>query len=127
MADERLEKQDIAAAVGARQHLGAEYDDVIAASLADRIEKEIDARVSAQLMRNGVGPGYQVPPQQDARRQHSRDGGTTGLGIVSVIMGIPITAIVAGDMHSITGIAVAWAGIALVNIAHAWGRQHRNG
>ena len=40
-----LTPQEIAAALAARRELGPEYEDPIAASLADRVEREIAARV----------------------------------------------------------------------------------
>ncbi len=113
-----LTPQEIAAALAARRELGPEYEDPIAASLADRVEREIAARV-------GVAhnpPAAQAPARQ--RDQNSAD--SRWIATASLIAGIPVTGIVAGTSHgNVFAIAVAWGGIALVNMAHALGRRHR--
>ncbi|MGH3415130.1 MAG: hypothetical protein ACRDVE_11355 [Actinocrinis sp.] len=125
MTAAELTPQEIAAALAARRELGPEYEDAIAASLAEKVEREIAARVSAaqlsamQMQVNAVQPNA---PRQ--RRQP--DGSTEGrwIGVASLIAGIPVTGIVAGTSHgSVGAIAVAWGGIALVNMAHAFGRR----
>ncbi len=45
------------------------------------------------------------------------------LGIVSLGTGIPLSAIAATEGSK--GLLVAWTGIAVVNIAHAWARRRR--
>ncbi len=44
------------------------------------------------------------------------------LAIISVVMGIPLTAI-AGNQGGLPGLLVVWIGIALVNAVYAWGRR----
>lgn len=113
-----LTPQEIAAALAARRELGPEYEDAIAASLADRVEREIAARVDAA--RN--------PPPPAPRQHEARSGGNDSrwIATASLIAGIPVTGIVAGTSHgNVFAIAVAWGGIALVNMAHAFGRRHR--
>jgi len=115
-----LTPQEIAAALAARRELGPEYEDAIAASLAERVEREIAARVDA-----AVNPQPAPVPAARAKRQHDTSSLTT-VGVVSLVTGVPVTGIVAGSSHgSVAAIAVAWAGIALVNMAHALGRRHR--
>lgn len=111
-----LTPEEIAAALAARRELGPEYEDAIAASLADRVEREIAARV--QSAHN--------PPA--ARAPESRGGSNDArwIATASLIAGIPVTGIVAGTSHgNVFAIAVAWGGIALVNMAHALGRRPR--
>lgn len=119
MTAAELTPEEIAAALAARRELGPEYEDAIAASLADRVEREIAARVEAT--RN--------PPKPE-RRQHdaqsSSDRASTWLALGSLVAGIPVTAIVAVTSHgNVFAIGVAWVGIALVNTAHALGRKNR--
>ena len=120
-----LTPQEIAAALAARRELGPEYEDPIAASLADRVEREIAARVNA--VHNPPMPVPAPPPAAVARPQrdaHATD--SRWIATASLIAGIPVTGIVAGTSHgNVAAIAVAWAGIALVNMAHAFGRRHR--
>jgi len=114
-----LTPQEIAAALAARRELGPEYEDPIAASLADRVEREIAARVG--VANNPPAPSPAVARQRDQHYSDSR-----WIATASLIAGIPITGIVGGTSHgSVAAIAVAWGGIALVNMAHAFGRRHR--
>jgi hypothetical protein len=118
MTTAELSPEEIAAALAARRELGPEYEDAIAASMADRIEREIAARVEA-----GRIPTKRERP---AREPHSADRSATILASASLIAGIPITGIVAGTSHgNVLAIGVAWLGIALVNTAHALGRRDR--
>lgn len=113
-----LTPTEIAAALAARRELGPEYEDAIAASLAERVEREIARRVDAAP----------VAPAQPTRSRPRESSGNDGrwIGIASLIAGIPVTGIVAGTSHgNVFAIAVAWGGIALVNMAHALGRRPR--
>lgn len=115
-----LTPQEIAAALAARRELGPEYEDPIAASLADRVEREIAARVGVATN----PPAAQAPAVARQRDQNSFD--SRWIATTSLIAGIPITGIVAGTSGgNVFAIAVAWGGIALVNMAHALGRRHR--
>ena len=118
MTAAELTPEEIAAALAARRELGPEYEDAIAASMADRIEREIAARVDAG----------RIPTKRERREHepHSGDRSATFLAAASLIAGIPITGIVAGTSHgNVFAIGVAWLGIALVNTAHALGRRDR--
>ena len=120
MTAAELTPDEIAAALAARRELGPEYEDAIAASMADRIEREIAARVDAG----------RIPAKSERRsrepREYSADRSATWLASASLVAGIPITAIVAGTSHgNVFAIGVAWIGIALVNTAHALGRKDR--
>ena len=44
---------------------------------------------------------------------------SSGLGILSLILGIPITAIIAYSPAHLWGLLVVWVAIAVINIAHA--------
>jgi hypothetical protein len=118
-----LTPNEIAAALAARRELGPEYEDAIAASLAERVEREISQRVDASLMAArmpGVGRGRE---RTRAERQSSD---SRLIATVSLIAGIPLTGIAAGTSHgNIAAMAVVWIGIALVNMAHAVGRRHQ--
>jgi len=120
MAAADLTPEEIAAALAARRELGPEYEDAIAASLADRGEREIAARVDAAR----YPAPTPAPRQLEPRSSGSND--SRWIAIASLIAGIPVTGIVAGTSHgNVFAIAVAWGGIALVNMAHALSRRHR--
>jgi hypothetical protein len=110
-------RRDVDAALAARQELGPEYSDHIAAGLAERVE-QLAAYRTAEL-------------RHDAEREHR--GGSLEktaqtqrfvTALVSLTAGIPITAIsiVRG---SLTETAVCWAGIVGVNVAQALANRRR--
>lgn len=108
-------RRDVDAALGARRDLGPEYEDAVAASLADRVAELVAQRAAVQEV-----------TEQD--RQHARDeekatgDGRFIIALASLGAGIPITGIV---NDSITMTAIAWAGIVGINVAAAWGARRR--
>jgi hypothetical protein len=118
-----LTPNEIAAALAARRELGPEYEDAIASSLADRVEREISQRVDATL----TGARMLGGERERERRRFDRQGSDSRLiAVVSLIAGIPLTGIAAGSSHgNIAAMGVVWLGIAMVNMAHALGRRHR--
>lgn len=117
MSEPEPRREDLQAALGARRELGPEYEDAVIDSFLERVDKSIQARVDARVAERAGDRG------QVARRpsQRGTDSGLV-LGIVSLCTGIPISGI-AGGTGEVRGLVVAWAGIAVVNLAHAWGRR----
>jgi hypothetical protein len=110
--DEELERSEVEAVLETRRELGLRYDAELVDGFADRIEAEVNRRVGAEL---------QV--RQRAQQSHASAGPRQlALGIVSMVAGIPITAInlAAADEPSLIGLTISWGGIAAVNAAHAW-------
>lgn len=119
MAD-RETRRDVEAALAARRELGPEYEDQVAAGLADRIDELVALRLADQ--RGEVS-------ERQADREDAKASRTQRfvLGIVSLGAGVPITAIAATNTEpGILGVAVAWAGIVGVNLAAAWGARRRD-
>ena len=79
------------------------------------MEKEIQRRVAAT---SGGRSIEQKAAEAAGKRQ-------LALGIVSLGVGIPISAISAG-IADLPGLIVAWTGIAAVNVAHALQNRRRN-
>lgn len=112
--------------------LGPDYRDHVVESFLDKVGREIDARVDARL--NGARPQqyHQYPPQQQYAPQPApqqqvarpaRDH-TFALAIISIALGIPLTAIVAAVGNPSGGtvfalLLVVWTAIAVINVAHA--------
>ncbi|MBD0293077.1 MAG: hypothetical protein ICV70_05840 [Jiangellaceae bacterium] len=115
MPDERPSRDDVAAAIGARRELGPEYQDAVVDSFLAGVEKEIDRRVDARV-------AERLGDEAALRRGRERGDPALVLGFVSLGTGIPITAISASEV-GFGGLLVSWAGIAAVNIAHAWSRR----
>jgi hypothetical protein len=106
-------RRDAEAALAARMELGPEYNDYVAAGLAERVEDIAEAR-AAELRQQALEASRAQAADQSGR------GRQFALAIVSMVMGIPITAISASEVDpSIIGIAVSWAGIVGVNWVHA--------
>src|SRR5688500_15071036 len=97
-----IARDEVEAVLEVRRELGPSYDAALVASFADRIESVVAERVGARLQRHDT---------ENAQRQGDRQR-QTALGIVSLIIGIPVTAITGPGMDSVTAVAVAWLGIA---------------
>jgi hypothetical protein len=119
---ERIPADEVAAAVAARAELGASYDAELAESFADRIEQVVDARVAQRTESSSLEMAQVRADEAAGNRQMY-------LGFVSLGTGIPISAIAAVQTEpGLLGLAVAWAGIVGVNVAHAWqSRRNRPG
>jgi hypothetical protein len=106
-------QRDAEAALAARRELGLEYEDHVAAGLADRVEQLVAYR-TAELRHADVDRRDDREAEKSSRTQRFV------LGIVSLGAGIPITAISATNVHpSLLGVIVSWAGIVGVNAVHA--------
>ena len=102
---------DIRAAAEVHAELGPDYRDAVLESFLDRVDKEIDTRVDQRL----------AAAQQEiaaAPRQRS-----LALAIVSMALGIPLTAIIGalGTGSQATELVVVWIAIAVINVAYATG------
>jgi hypothetical protein len=109
-----ISADDLEVSLAVRKDLGPQHDPAVVAEFLDRVGDAIDRRVDKRLAAKRALPG--LPADGHA-------GSPPGLGIVSLVMGIPITAIVLGNTNGgvdgIVGLVVAWAGIAGVNLAYA--------
>jgi len=97
----------------ARMELGPEYNEYVAAGLAERVEDLAAARAAELRQEAEAANRAQAAEQSGRARQFA-------LAIVSMVMGIPITAITATNVDpAVMGVAVSWAGIVGVNWVHA--------
>ena len=112
-------RADVTAAWEARKELGPEYDEHIANGLAERVE-ELVAYRTAELRQSGSANDHDRAMERSAQTQ------SFVLGIISLGVGVPITAISALNVDpGLLGVAVSWAGIVGVNVAHRLGRRPR--
>jgi hypothetical protein len=106
-------RRDVQAALAARRELGMEYEEAIAAGLLDRVNQL--ALMRAAEVRRDAERVDQVAQAESQSRTHR-----FVLGIISLGVGVPITAISANVVDpGIVGLVVAWAGIVGVNVAAA--------
>ena len=106
-----ISADDMAVTLAVRDDLGPQYDDAVIGEFLERVGAQIDARVDLQVQERLAG----LPSKKEK-------GDPEAVPIVSLVFGIPITAIVMGTTEgaaSLVGLAIAWTGIAVVNIAHA--------
>jgi len=112
-------RRDTEAALAARAELGPAYNDHVAAGLADRVE-ELVAYRTAELRAQGSVSDREFAAEESTRRQRFV------LGIISLGVGIPVTAIGANQVDpGLLGMAVGWAGIVGVNVVYAWTNRRR--
>jgi hypothetical protein len=122
---------ELRAAAEVHDELGPDYRDAVLESFLDKVGKEIDARVDARL--NGprqypLQPAQMqaTPPPPAVPKQH-RDK-SFALAIVSIALGIPLTAIVASLNEGSAAaefaiLLVVWAAIAIINVVYT---RHRD-
>lgn len=103
-----VDRSDIEALLETRSELGSTYDSALLDSFVDRVEGAINARGSAQT---GSAKKSARLEDQDAKRRWI-------LGLVSLGVGLPITAVAAGIV-GLLGVIVVWIGIVGVNVAHS--------
>ena len=113
-------RRETEAALAARMELGPEYSEHIAAGLAERVE-QLAAIRTAELRHQAERTTFEEKLQRDAQNKRFV------LGIISLGVGVPITAIAGSTVEpGLLGVAVAWAGIVGVNVANALaGRRRR--
>lgn len=113
-------RRDSEAAIATRRELGPEYDEHVAAGLADRVE-ELVAHRTAELKR--AGRQNRSGDQLEATAQRQR----FVLAIISLGVGIPVTGITATQVDpGLLGAAVGWAGIVGVNLAASIGLRRKD-
>ncbi|ACU75006.1 hypothetical protein Caci_6152 [Catenulispora acidiphila DSM 44928] len=122
MTVDELTPQEIAAALAARKELGPDYEQEIAASLADRMQRRIDSEVLART--GGAGAASEVPRRRD--ESDLADAVTarwTALGSLAAGTAVTVTS---GGPHSTPAVVpMAWIAIMVINVAVNVGRRKR--
>ncbi len=99
-----MDREDMESLLAVRQEMGAGMELALVDSFAEKIIAEVRRQTQQQ--------------QQVQERHQKGDGGQLALGIVSLVMAIPLTAIAFGS-GSAWMLVVCWIGIAIVNVAYA--------
>jgi hypothetical protein len=107
-----LTPEEVRAAAETHKELGSDYSAAVIESFLEKVGSEIDARVDARLTRY---PGPAQAPQPKAKKDH---GGPTTVAVLSVILGIPLTAIVVWSPAHLWGLLVVWIALGVINIAY---------
>ena len=99
-------REELEATLAARRELGASHDEELISGFLDRLERSLgDRRPRGSRLDATVSQGMRF-----------------ALTLVSLIVGVPITAI-ALTQSGLAALAIAWAGIALVNLVFARGSR----
>ncbi|WP_017624345.1 hypothetical protein [Nocardiopsis chromatogenes] len=99
----RAARDEVAAALQTSRELGPEYDEAVAASLAEKLDTAIEARVREHVAAARTAPDRLTPQEQWKSPRLI-------MGIITMGVAIPLTAISAGMMGS-GGVVLAWAGL----------------
>ncbi len=110
-------RRDAEAAIAARRELGPEYEEDLAAGLAERMEQLVAFR-TAELRQSGEIERQGGSLEKTAQTQRF----VTAL--VSLTAGIPITAIALSG-GGLVETTVCWAGIVGINMAQALSARRR--
>lgn len=114
MYHERPLREDLQATLDARRDLGPDYEKALVESFADRLDATIAGRVRAELAAQGADPAAYGPRP----RAKSPGSAMTPIVLGSLGIGVPLTAIAAGQA-GLLGLAIAWIAIVVINVAAA--------
>ncbi|WP_316523832.1 hypothetical protein [Kitasatospora brasiliensis] len=113
-------RRDLDATLQARKELGKEYED----ALVDSFMKRLDARLDARVDRSAAERLDDYAPRSRPARQGSDRRPGNKLAIVSLGLGIPLSAIASSPQSGgFAGLLACWAGIVGVNFAAALGNR----
>ena len=110
-----LERSELEAVIETRRELGPTYEPALGDSFVEKVELAIQQRVDVRLAAR--------QRSQALERRHSAQ--QLALGIVSLVMAVPITITLAVN-DKLLALLIAWLGITVVNIAHAWQGRGRD-
>jgi len=114
-------RDDVAAMLAARQELGPDYEQALIDGFVSRIGQAIDERVDTRLA------GVRAPEVTVQRGAKSGRGDSSQLilALGSLGLAVPLSGIAASYEH-LPGLIVCWAGVTIVNVAHALYRRERH-
>src|SRR5258708_37039760 len=132
-----LTPDEIRAAAEVHHELGPDYQSAVIESFLDKVGTEIDARVEARLAGRQAGPApypgqpASFAPAMQPPARSSRDAKPIALAIISIVLGIPLTAIAVAasgaPSHGVAEPIVLWIAIAVINVAYSFsGRPPAN-
>ena len=122
MNNSSFSSEEIRAAAHTHRELGPEYEGAVIESFLEKVGREIDARVDDRLGHVGRrGRG-----KSEVAHQHHGTG--LALPVISMVLGIPLTAIAVSGRSSteaLMGLVIVWAAIVAINVAYSLGSRRR--
>lgn len=126
MADSRLSPDEIRAAAEVHNELGPEYQDAVVESFLARIDKEVGARIDAQLA-SARQAAPRVPDPAVLEKKRAQLG---AMAVGSVAAALASGLAVEWSLHypgssPVKALATVWAILAVVYLACAWRLRRR--
>jgi len=109
--DPRISHSDAEAVLGARADLGPSMEPAVVDSFAAKVTAEIQRQVASEREAQLSQTSGAVPA-----------GGRIAVAIISVVMSIPLTAVMMGTNGGLLGVLICWVGLVVVNVALAMKR-----
>src|SRR5260221_7813459 len=116
-----LTPDEIRAAAETHRELGPNYESAVIESFLDKVGREIDARVDARVAL--AQPYISSAPLAAPAKPASRERSAFALAIVSMALGIPLTALtVTAGAHPVlsAGRLLGWPAITVLHMAYSW-------
>jgi hypothetical protein len=95
MSEPIVPREEARATLAARHELGVDFEDELVDRFVEKVEKRLETRYGKAARREGDKP--------------------FNLAVVSIVLGIPLTAI-AGGIAGLPGLLTVWAGLVLINV-----------
>ena len=111
MSHDPMDRNEIESLLAARQELGPTMEPALVDSFAEKIMAEVQRQTYLQNQN-------QWQKQQMAQRARRGNGPQLGLGIVSLVLAIPLTAVPLAYNNPWMAVII-WVGIVLVNLSFA--------
>lgn len=113
MSEMRPIRDDLQATLDARRDLGPDYEAALVESFVERLDATIAARVQAELSGQGL-----APVKAKAKQRQNNGAAIIPVALGSMGLGIPLTAIAAGN-SGLVGLTITWLAIVAINVAAA--------
>jgi hypothetical protein len=114
--------EEIRAAAHTHSELGPEYEGAVIDSFLEKVGREIDARVDDRIGRSR-GRGRDTVSGSEGGPAHlHHQGAPLALPVISMVLGIPLTAIAVsagGHPAGLTGLVIIWAALVAINVAYS--------
>jgi len=126
MGDSRLSPDEIRAAAEVHNELGPDYRDAVVESFLAKIDKEVGARIDAQLAATRPAPARTPDPAVLDRKRSQLGAMAAGSVLAALASGAAVEWSIAYPGSSpVKALATVWAILAVVYIAYAWRLRRR--
>ncbi|PSL00123.1 hypothetical protein CLV63_102249 [Murinocardiopsis flavida] len=124
MSTEPVHKDEVAVALQTGRELGPEYEDAVAASLAERLERTIDQRVRAEVAEQVAHAAARPDPAQTPAAQQGPSSAVGVTAFFSLLFAAPMSFALL-ERAGLPGLIVLWTGIILLNLVVAVAGRRR--